>query len=478
MELNQEKRFVCKFCNKRYPCGKSLGGHIRTHMNNENSAETVEESADLPLNKLINPRNNNIKRFAGLRENPRKTKRFSDSGNGSSFKEMICKECGKGFRSLKALCGHMSCHSDKERVFHSYNGDKHKLVMDSQSDTETSASPCLSKRRSKRVKYRSIAVHSNNSDNLGNGSSSVSEIVQEQEEVAMCLMMLSRDSGSKKRLNSVANSSETNSVVLEDKSSSIDVRITIKNAMNCVSNNKLKESAEAEAETCYSSDNSDSGYFRYGPKKVDSDDSVDGFRKNIESKKLKMVSASGFDATYGKCSSKFKYDLRRNGKNAHYSPQKGSKYECLTCNKTFDSHRALGGHRASHTKVNDCNESIHESYENSLSSDSFTAPVDTKVTKSCANGKSFGVPKGSPSNAGKRLGAKKNKGHECPFCFRVFKSGQALGGHKRSHFVGGPDGRTLVIKQGSTDMPALIDLNLPAPVEEDAVGNAAGVLPW
>ncbi|KAL4385700.1 hypothetical protein GQ457_15G004690 [Hibiscus cannabinus] len=462
MEVNREKKFVCKFCNKRYPCGKSLGGHIRTHMNNENSAETEEESADVPLNKLVS-----TKRFAGLRENPKKTKRFSDSGNGSSFKEMICKECGKGFRSMKALCGHMSCHSEKERVFHLDNGDKHKLVMDSESDTETSTSP--SKRRSKRVKYKSIGVHSNNSDNFGNGSSSVSEIVQEQEEVAMCLMMLSRDSGCRKGLNSVAVSSDNNSVVLEDKSPSIDVRITIKNAMKCVSNkNKLKESAE----TCPSDENSDSGYFRNGPKKVESDDSVDEFRKNIVSKKPKIMSGSGFK-------SKFKYDLRRSGKNAYYSPQKGSKYECLTCNKTFDSHRALGGHRASHTKVNDCNESIHESHEHSLASDSYTAPmIDTKSTKSCSNGKSLGVPKGSSSNAEKRLGSKKNKGHECPFCFRVFKSGQALGGHKRSHFVGGSDDRTLVIKQDSSEMPALIDLNLPAPVEEDAVANAAGFMPW
>ncbi|XP_039051849.1 zinc finger protein ZAT1-like [Hibiscus syriacus] len=338
MELNQEKKFVCKFCNKRYPCGKSLGGHIRIHMNNDNYAETKEESADLPLNKL--------KRFAGLRENPKKTKRFSDSSNGSSFKEMICKECGKGFRSMKALCGHMSCHSDKERVYHFNSGDKHKLIMDSQSNTETSTTP--SRRRFKRVKYKTIGVQPNNSDNLGNGSSSVSEIGQEQEEVAMCLVMLSRDSCNKKGPNSVADSSDNNLLSLEEKSSLIDVRITIENAMKCVSNkNKLKESAE----TCHSSEDSDSGYFRNGPKKVESEDSVYEFRG---SKKAKMVSGSGFK-------SKFKYDLRRNGKNAYYSPQMGSKYECLTCNKTFDSHRALGGHRASHKKANDCNESIHES---------------------------------------------------------------------------------------------------------------------
>ncbi|XVF03231.1 hypothetical protein REPUB_Repub04eG0243700 [Reevesia pubescens] len=462
MEQIQEKKFVCKFCNKRYPCGKSLGGHIRTHMNNENSsAEAKEGAAELSINKLTSSSNaRNIKRVAeaeaggnqsaayGLRENPKKTKRFSDSGNTSLLKEMICKECGKGFQSLKALCGHMACHSEKERVFHKFedhsgNSEKQELIMDSQSDTETSAPS--RRRRSKRTRYKTIGVYSNNSVSLANGSSYVSEIEQEQEEVAMCLMMLSRDSGSKKGLNSVADSSDNNSVVLEAKSSSIDLRITIKNDMKC-SLSKFK---------CVKTE---------FPK-----DLVSEVRDNRADRALT------------------KYDLRRSGKNDYYSSEffcnispKVSKYECLTCNKTFDSHRALAGHRASHTKVNDCSESIHESGEDSLANDySFPVPMtdNSKVTKS-SHGKSLSTtPRGSSGNAEKRLGSKKNKGHECPFCFRVFKSGQALGGHKRSHFVGGSEDRTLVIKQDSAEMPTLIDLNLPAPVEEDAMGNS-GFMPW
>ncbi|XP_022726838.1 uncharacterized protein LOC111282842 [Durio zibethinus] len=529
MEQNQEKKFVCKFCNKRYPCGKSLGGHIRTHMNNENSAEAEEGAAELSINKLFSSSNaRNIKRAAeaeaggqssyGLRENPKKTKKFSDSGDASALKEMICKECGKGFQSLKALCGHMACHSEKERAFqkfedHSSNSEKQKLIMDSQSDTETSAPN--RRRRSKRIRYKTIGVYSNNSVSLANGSSSVSEIEQEQEEVAMCLMMLSRDSGCKKGLNSVADSSDNNSVVLEAKSSSIDVRITIKNDMKCVPNGgefvKMKKQRDGKLKSAESgpSENSDSGYFRNGPKKVESDVSVDGFLKNVEFKKLESGSGfEDFDAKFRKSLSKFKcvkaefpkdlvsevgdnqagraltkYDLRRSAKNDYHSPEfwwnsspKGSKYECLTCNKTFDSHRALGGHRASHTKVNDCSESINESGEDSLANDSFRVPMtDSKITKS-SHGKSLSTPRGSSGNAWKRMGSKKNKGHECPFCFRVFKSGQALGGHKRSHFVGGSEDRTLVIKQDSPEMPGLIDLNLPAPVEEDAMGNS-GFMP-
>ncbi|GMI90250.1 hypothetical protein like AT1G26610 [Hibiscus trionum] len=458
MEQTQAKKFVCKFCNKRYPCGKSLGGHIRTHMNNDNcgESETVPPPpAELiSINKLLS-NGRIIKRAAeteadgqsaaayGLREKPKKTKKFSDSGNAHLLKEMICKECGKGFHSLKALCGHMACHSEKERV------------MDGQSDTETSTTPSK-RRRSKRIRYKANDVCSNNSVSLADGSSSVSEIEHEQEEVAMCLMMLSRDStgGCKKGLNSIADSSDNNSVILEAKSSSTDVRITIKNEMKCVPNKgdylRVKKQRDNElkpAESSPSSESSDSSYFTNGPKKVEFED---------------------FDSKSGKGSSKFKSlntefrkdnnqanrglnkcDLRRsNAKNGDYythevfcnNSSKGSKYECSTCNKAFDSHRALGGHRANHTKANDCN-------EDSLANDGFIVPMtDTKVTKSSPHGRTLNTPRGySSGNAEKRLGSKKSKGHQCPFCFRVFKSGQALGGHKRSHFVGGAEDRTLVI---------------------------------
>ncbi|KAF2534442.1 hypothetical protein F2Q70_00030803 [Brassica cretica] len=45
---------------------------------------------------------------------------------------------------------------------------------------------------------------------------------------------------------------------------------------------------------------------------------------------------------------------------------------------------------------------------------------------------------------------------------------QALGGHKRSHFIGNHEHRTLVIQQHQVahEMHTLIDLNLPAPIDE------------
>ncbi|KAL2348160.1 hypothetical protein Fmac_002160 [Flemingia macrophylla] len=50
---------------------------------------------------------------------------------------------------------------------------------------------------------------------------------------------------------------------------------------------------------------------------------------------------------------------------------------------------------------------------------------------------------------------------QCPFCSKVFGSGQALGGHKRSHLMSSNANDSSKLKEN------FIDLNLPAPAEED-----------
>ncbi|KAL3833106.1 hypothetical protein ACJIZ3_007842 [Penstemon smallii] len=80
------------------------------------------------------------------------------------------------------------------------------------------------------------------------------------------------------------------------------------------------------------------------------------------------------------------------------------KYKCETCNKLFRSYQALGGHRASHKRIK--------------------AAAESKGVENSGGGSKAAVV------------VEEEKVHECPFCHRVFSSGQALGGHKRSHFVG------------------------------------------
>lgn len=541
MEEDQQKKFVCKFCNRRFSCGKALGGHIRTHMN-KNSAEE-EDEVEVEADGNINA--NNVVKFQslnggkrskrdlsgfeadgldsgyGLRENPRKTWRLVDSGSATLLQERVCKECGKGFQSLKALCGHMACHSDKEKLISKFEDNS---LMDSHSDTETSGPTQL--RRSKRMRYKAVDAYPSGYT-MANGSSSVSGNEQEQEEVAKCLMMLSRDSGQRNGLNSLAESSDNNSVVLEAKSCSIDVKmkITMNNSRDCASNIneivKLKKKIDKKLKSSEISlsDNSDSGYFRNGPKKAESDVSVDGSYWGDGFKKPKVYYGSGiggFDSELGKSSSfelrkelindegygpvGTECDLRMKAKNDSFSPefsegsskkikndsskvkgsknaQKRGKYECLNCNMSFHSHRALGGHRASHTKSNGYCEAIYESGENSTGTGSLAVPKpQSKHVESCSVKTS--TSQSFSGHSKKRMGPRKSKGHECPICFRVFRSGQALGGHKRSHFIGGSEERTLVLRQELPEFHGLIDLNLPAPIDEEANGDDAQFMPW
>ncbi|CAH8253502.1 unnamed protein product [Arabidopsis lyrata] len=456
MEQLKERRFVCKFCSKRFPCGKSLGGHIRTHMN-ENSADSDEDEA----NKLKMIDENGGQSSYGLRENPKKNKRFVDHRQMMALKQqqqqqlqqlLCCRECGKGFVSSKALCGHMASHSERE-----------KIVMDSQSDTEASSSPI--RRRSKRVVVKhhhkdAFVVGGNGIMNQSiSASSDASEIEPEQEEMARSLMMLSRDSSFKKEhnlvVNSLAESSDNNSVILETKSSSGEQlkMFNVKNVEEYCKKNKLvvdnqMKAGEDNGDVLYDSDNSDSGYFRNGPKKLDSDVSVDGFFRN----KAVMGSGSGFNSSPTKQNmnmNRFKKEWYKEGGSGSGSGRSSTKYDLRNSKRGFPSY---GRKKIKY----EFTESVYDSGEHSLETDSC---ADTNRTIKI-HSKSAMVNKASGAK-------KKNKGHECPICFRVFKSGQALGGHKRSHFIGNQEHRTLVIQhQVSHEMHTLIDLNLPAPIDE------------
>lgn len=265
---DQELKFVCKWCSKRYPCGKSLGGHIRAHMIQNDLAES-HEKAEFNFKKV--PSLDGDQKIEvgghsgyGLRVNPKKTFKAVETTITSHHPlphEKVCKQCGRGFQSMKALCGHMACQSDKDKGLkddHSWTSENEKLETEIASDAESEdrrlmRSTTLEKRYS-RIVLKSSFV------SLATGSSSVSEIDdQEQEEVAMCLMMLSKDPSNWGGMNSVAESSDNNSVVLETKPSSMDMRIGRQQVHTCVYNvcetpetkkvaNKKLESSQFEAE--------------------------------------------------------------------------------------------------------------------------------------------------------------------------------------------------------------------------------------
>ncbi|PPD80804.1 hypothetical protein GOBAR_DD22252 [Gossypium barbadense] len=93
-------------------------------------------------------------------------------------------------------------------------------------------------------------------------------------------------------------------------------------------------------------------------------------------------------------------------------------YECKTCNRTFPSFQALGGHRASHKKPK------------------AAATVDEKIRQFTAGTTTIGLSDEEEGQHQQQQFMKTNnpnKVHECSICGSEFTSGQALGGHMRRH---------------------------------------------
>ncbi|KAK3195098.1 hypothetical protein Dsin_026408 [Dipteronia sinensis] len=167
-------------------------------------------------------------------------------------------------------------------------------------------------------------------------------------------------------------------------------------------------------------------------------------------------------------------------------------FECKACKKVFNSHQALGGHRASHKKVKGCfaarldhmdvDSLVDDQDHDVITHEEFFPTKSTTSTMQFDHGTSTTTNTPLASTSSKR----KSKVHECSICHRVFTSGQALGGHKRCHWItsNSPDTSSLAKFQqfqhhdnhhmeqvqqrpkfidNSDPLDLKLDLNLPAP---------------
>ncbi|KAJ9188776.1 hypothetical protein P3X46_000140 [Hevea brasiliensis] len=155
-------------------------------------------------------------------------------------------------------------------------------------------------------------------------------------------------------------------------------------------------------------------------------------------------------------------------------------YECKTCNRSFPSFQALGGHRASHKKpksivveekkatllvsplLDDLEDCQLNKSSNSTSPDHLQQPLSLHIS----------------NKGGSFLGNNKTKIHECSICGSEFTSGQALGGHMRRHRANTANNNNQVVITTTTNTDSSsedqikprnilpLDLNLPAPEDD------------
>ncbi|XP_074317405.1 zinc finger protein ZAT9-like [Silene latifolia] len=332
------ERHRCKLCSRSFMNGRALGGHMRSHL----------ATLPLPLKKQKTPGNSNFQLGGGTESDSSSTRSEDENNNNNNNNKLSSYELRDNPRkSVKAL--------DPE-----FMDAGSIVVQDRESETESTQNP--TRRRSKRASQRTsrqleFEVPKKckwvGSESAAESTpvSSVSDPSQD-EEVALCLMMLSRDAW----------------------------------------------------------------------ERVEKEKSVEDTNESATELKTGLIT-------------------RRP------ATRVAAKFKCLGCKKVFRTGRALAGHKASNKQC--C-------HENSTSDDHVNV-VGVKI-------------------------------FECPFCYKVFGSGQALGGHKRSHLLGpsstnnnnNNNNNANVVASNNADRVGettttttttntsfILDLNLPAPFEDD-----------
>ncbi|TVU38104.1 hypothetical protein EJB05_11458, partial [Eragrostis curvula] len=408
-------RHGCKVCGKSFPCGRSLGGHMRSHLSLGEATVAEADADDEVKHESANFGRSSANGVVGygLRENPRKTRRLSDfaeeeedevdGGYGDGDGEKLF----GSWRSL-LLRSHASGGRDRDEDddVEEDEGGGSRGGGDGGADEAAGAGGRAGaaprrRRRSKRVAAPAPAP-----------PPVLVGFEKEQEDVALCLLMLSRDTGL-----------WSSPVKVKAEPFDTDHR-------NATAKQALRVRRNGHA---YNSDEDSSALLQYG---------------------------------YGDAKTKRSRKRSSSAKQQQRPPApKRTRYECPGCGKVFGSYQALGGHRASHKRINtSCSAPPKAAVPAPEPSAETYASFGTPSPSASPDSVAIGIGESQVSGKARASEAVVVEKFECPVCFKVFASGQALGGHKRSHLLAAGDGDGADQVQHAA---GFLDLNFPpAPAEE------------
>ncbi|XP_043700174.1 uncharacterized protein LOC122650869 [Telopea speciosissima] len=430
---------ICKVCKKGFGSGKALGGHMRIHAHPQAQTQVQEKQAQLQLQDNFPISDTNTKKSCngGGYASPggpmnSKTKTMIDERSSNPS----CYLCGKKFQSMKSLFGHMRCHPERAwrgiqpppppppssspsppplPVAAAATGLKKSTSISSatiQSDKDSCGVYHHPGNWSATGKRGSKAIHAVVPPPSASASASTSASEEQYPmpdmEAAYQLMMLAN---SKSHSNSYRNRIEDPIQTLgnlskkrksEDDEESISQSDGVQNSkylpkplpmklsITSPSSGRLEE--EEEGDSCSKTSTDCSSLIRGQP---DQSDQLSCMFEMVLGQKLKKL----------KMKKKKKMKLRDLERVVEMGPidykqqpltttaTLSDRFKCRTCNKTFTSHQALGGHRSSH-KITDDEEEEEESDSQTQSSS-----------------------------------------YPCKICNKTFQTGQALGGHQRCHWM-------------------------------------------
>ncbi|KAM0836612.1 hypothetical protein ACQ4PT_062210 [Festuca glaucescens] len=403
----QAYRHHCRVCKKGFMCGRALGGHMRAHgiaddglsAEDDTLDDDDDDSAPCGETSEAGSPSTTAKRMYGLRANPGRLRNCR-----------VCENCGKEFTSWKSLFDHGRCGFDEDDQDLDDGGSlRSSSPRDpedgAEEDEEEEGDLALASGWSKGKRSRRAKVAAGTLSELQQSAPS-----SEEEDLANCLVMLSSS------------------------------RVTQPAAVV----------VDADQESCASES------------------------KDDERNRLLLPQPISMVAPLA---AQMRFPAPQVVVAQHVPAVPRGLFECKACKKVFTSHQALGGHRASHKKVKGCFAAKLESsnrtepqssaspfppYPPDNSKLSLTAILgETSTTEpkaacldASATGKMVNVGAGevAAATAAPEMPImpvddvatgpsafspfkKKGKVHECSICHRVFTSGQALGGHKRCHWL-------------------------------------------
>ncbi|KAA8523489.1 hypothetical protein F0562_009912 [Nyssa sinensis] len=439
---------VCEVCDKTFSSGKALGGHMRVHVQNKEVSPKKLKTSHQPVKKqqrkqIINASDSND--TTNVR-----------GGDGNS--KPTCSLCAKNFPSMKSLFGHMRCHPEREwRGIQPPPAAKNSplsSVSDAvpgktddriDSDAATTEIPVVDLTRS----LTRWSVTGMRGRKAYTASSAVSSAEEERlHDAVQYLMKLAHGNSLESGLthkhiheeyeatnsNSLNNNQVSESKKLRIEESpvgyrsdypvqklKIDERGSTDDAGNSGVNSEYIEKSKGKSvlETVYIPENSvtlslncqwvNTDWHREDDyKNLPDDDELESrpmvMIKNKKRKKLKLRDLESV----------------QEGNPVDHQFRKPVGYKCSTCNKCFPTHQALGGHRSSHNKVRNFQNTIDESSSAAAGDEQHAYPIinETKESEGAACSKMVEMST-----------------HQCKICKKTFPTGQALGGHKRCHWI-------------------------------------------
>ncbi|KAF5748941.1 putative zinc finger protein [Tripterygium wilfordii] len=473
MEQDQAQKHICRLCKKSFSSGKVLGGHMRGH----SALNPVKEEVKLSKCKMgfeVNEHSG-----YGLRENPRKSSKFTSlNSTAPSIQEWVCGMCSREFESQRALFGHLRhCNQKKKRMYkenltvskETETSSRCNLFVESLSETETETVNVVRRRRSSRVRSK---ISSNSSLSSLNGSSSITETVDDVEEAAKCLIMMSvglhnwdefNFTCELKGRNSESFESSENKQIAMDGNVVFDGVTPPEMKKQRVEKSDPKLYGESEFMFC---EPEVEKVIHEGMKcssiTVESSDQLMEDVTGLESMKLGKNSCRKIQ-----CPSPDSEILDDSGKRGEF--------QCNYCDKTFRTHQALGGHQTLHRKPKN---TVALEVDNCSGNSHSDCMPETYVNAKLAElqGAENSMEQGIDGVIVVNNGSMDSKVHKCPICVKEFASGQALGGHKRVHSAknsGTSEEHVSQKKQDLSDMSSMLelDLNMSATLQEEASDN-------